>query len=156
MNDIRHDLKEFYPLKSLFEQLFGKKDYQKMKENHSLSDWKKMSIKLLKAIQLCIDETVRIADEDFFNEVKYTIENGIELINLAENAPNLFAYLSTILAKLNFIQLGFLPNRINRQSVSLHKQNWNLSTFRSVQYVQTKKQKVNLEEFKKTTTPNSV
>jgi hypothetical protein len=70
MNVIRYDMSQFYPLKAVFEQIFGKRAYRKLKETATLSDWKVETKKLLKAIELSIVETVKVADADFHEEAK--------------------------------------------------------------------------------------
>lgn len=141
MNDIRYDMSQFYPLKAVFEQVLGERTYQKLKETATLSDWKTETRKLLRAIELSIAETVKVADAEFHQEVKQILELGHSLIKSTKEISELFASLSAILTRLVFLQIGFIPNNHQMESVSLSQKNWNLACVRSVQYVQSIEQK---------------
>ena len=52
---IRYDMSQFYSMKDVLEQLFGKRVYLRLKETASLKDWKDSTIKLLNAIP-CLGE----------------------------------------------------------------------------------------------------
>jgi hypothetical protein len=51
---LRYDMQQFYSMKVVLEQLFGKPTYQRLKETASLKDWKDSTSKLLRAIELSI------------------------------------------------------------------------------------------------------
>lgn len=141
MNGIRYDMSQFYPLKAAFEQVLGKRTYRKLKETANLSDWKAETKKLLKAFELSIKETVKVADAEFYQEVKQILELGVSHIKSAKEISELFASLSATLIRLAFLQVGYLPAHDRLESVSLTQKNWNLACVRSVQYVQSTEQK---------------
>lgn len=141
MNDIRYDMSQFYPLKAALEQVLGKRTYRKLKETATLSDWKVETKKLLKAIELSIIETVKVADEDFYKEAKQILELGHAHIKSTKEISELFAILSATLTRLAFLQIGYIPAHDRVESVSLTQKNWNLTCVRSVQYVQSAEQK---------------
>jgi hypothetical protein len=144
---IRHDMSQFYPLKDAMECILGHKTYMRLKETATLSDWKKESKKLLNAIELAVNQTVEIADEDFYKEIHRVLELGRECIPLAENAADLFSYLSATLARLTFLQIGLIPSR-HLKVRPLIPRYWKLSAIRSVQYVQNENQKQTAREMK--------
>lgn len=144
---MRHDMSQFYPLKAILEDILGKKTYSKLKETGTLSDWKEETLKLLNAIELAIRETVKIADQDFHDEAKQILELGRKLIPLAKDVADLFSYVSATLAKVVFLQIGYIPS-YHIESRPLREKNWILSCIRSVQYVQTEEQKRTAKEMK--------
>lgn len=148
MTDIKYDLSQFYPMKAVVEQTLGKCAYLKLKETATLSDWKREMKKLISAIELSINETVKIADEDFFAEVKQIIDTGHSYIQGAKDIADLFSYLSATLTRLVFLQIGYVPNRCHLKSVPLIKRNWVLSGVRSVQYVQSEEQREAAQKIK--------
>jgi hypothetical protein len=141
MSGIRYDMSQFYPLKAVFEQILGKRAYRKLKETATLSDWKVETKKLLKAIELSIEETVKVADADFYKEAKQVLELGHAHIKSAKDISDLFASLSATLTRIVFLQIGYIPAHDRVESVSLTPKNWNLACVRSVQYVQCTEQK---------------
>ena len=141
MNGIRYDMSQFYPLKAAFEQILGKRSYRKLKETAGLSDWKVETTKLLKAIELSIVETVKVADTEFYEEANQIIELGRVHIKNAKDISELFASLSATLTRIVFLQIGYIPAHGRVESVSLTQKNWNLACVRSVQYVQSTAQK---------------
>mgnify|MGYP001608505597 FL=1 len=141
MNGIRYDMSQFYPLKAAFEQILGKRSYRKLKETAGLSDWKVETTKLLKAIELSIVETVKVADTEFYEEANQIIELGRVHIKNAKDISELFASLSATLTRIVFLQIGYIPAHGRVESLSLIQKNWNLACVRSVQYVQSTAQK---------------
>jgi hypothetical protein len=141
MTQIRYDMSQFYSLKAVYEEILGKRSYRKLKETATLRDWKVETGKLLKAIELSIEEaTVKIADADFHSEAKELLRLGSSLINSARDISGLFASLAATLIRLSFLQVGFIPRNFP-ESVRLTPKDWVLSFVRSVQYVQTLEQK---------------
>jgi len=141
MNGIRYDMSQFYQLKAAFEQILGKRAYRKLKETAGLADWKVETTKLLKAIELSIIETVKVADTEFYEEANQILELGCAHIKSAKDISELFASLSATLTRIVFLQIGYIPAHGQVESVSLSQKNWNLSRVRSVQYVQSAAQK---------------
>lgn len=141
MNGIRYDMSQFYPLKAALEQILGNRTYRKLKETATLSDWRLETKKLLKAIELSINETVRVADAEFHTETKAILELGQTHITAAKEISELFASLAATLTRLAFLQIGYIPTHHGIESISLAQKNWNLSYVRSVQFVQSVEQK---------------
>ena len=141
MNAIRSDMSQFYPLKAALEQILGERTYRKLKETATLPDWKLETKKLLKAIELSIIETVKVADADFYTEAKEILELGHAHIKSAKEISELFASLSATLTRLVFLQIDYIPAHHRVESISLAQKNWNFSCVRSVQYVQSIAQK---------------
>lgn len=133
-------MSQFYPLKAVFEQLFGKRCYQRLKETADLADWKAETLRLLRAIEVALDTTVQVADDGWREEVKQVLDLGRSHISGAESATDLFASLSATLGRLVFLQIGYLPTRSSLETVSLAPRYWKLDAVRSVQYVQSKSQ----------------
>lgn len=141
MNGLRYDMSQFYPLKAALEEILGKSTYRKLKETATLSDWKLETKKLLKAIELSIIETVKVADVEFYKEAKEILELGRTHIKSAKEISELFASLSAALTRLAFLQIGYIPAHGRVESAILAQKNWNLSCVRTVQYVQSIDQK---------------
>jgi hypothetical protein len=141
MNGIRYDMSQFYPLKAAFEQILGKRTYRKLKETATLSDWKVETKKLLKAIELSLTETVKVADAEFHKEAKQILDLGCAHTKSAKDISELFAGLSATLTRVVFLQIGYIPAHDRVESISLTQKNWNLACVRSVQYVQSSEQK---------------
>lgn len=138
---IRYNMSQFYPLKAALDQILGKRTYRRLKETADFSDWKREITKLLKAIELSIIETVKVADAEFHTEVKQILELGRAQTKGAKEISELFAALSATLTRLTFLQIGFMHGHHNVELVPLAQKNWNLSCVRSVQYVQSVEQR---------------
>ena len=140
MNDIRHDMSQFYPMKATLEQLFGHRCYMKLKESADLNDWKHEIKRLLRAIKVAVDTTVQIADQEWRSEVSDIVQLGQNHVDNAKSISDLFAHLSSTLTRLVFLQLGHIPNHQRAEVVPFIAKNWQLDGFRSVQYVQSSEQ----------------
>ena len=142
---IRYDMSQFYSMKDVLEQLFGKRVYLRLKETASLKDWKDSTIKLLNAILLASESSTAVADDDWRNEITDAVELGVKLISSADHISDLFSSLAATLTQIVFVQIGCMPNhRSEQKTVRLTKEWWTLSHFRSVQYVQSEAQKAAL------------
>jgi len=128
---------QFYPMKAVLEQLFGRRCYKKLKETGTLKDWKAESNRLLRAIEVAIYTTVEIADPEWRPDIKSELDSGRRHIDGAETITSLFANLSATLTRLVFLQLGCFPSRCTAEVVPVVATNWRLNSLRSVQYVQT-------------------
>jgi hypothetical protein len=148
LDDIPHDLSFAYTLKAAFEDILGPEAFRKLKECDELRIWKSESGRLLRASLIAFRETVEISDDAFRKEMEDTINSGIQTIRSAKSINQLFSSLAAAYARLSFLQLGLGPNRW-RGSGSLKKHDWKLSGYRTVQYVQTERQKRNLETIEK-------
>jgi hypothetical protein len=138
---IRAQLEHLYPVKALIEKLFGKAAFMKIKMGGSMNDWRDAATKLLDAIGLSVKSTVKIADEDWFKEIAETVTRSKTRIREADTIDGLLSYLVQGLAELVFIQLGNFPMHRISQTTPLTPKWWTLTGYRSVQYVQTDKQK---------------
>jgi hypothetical protein len=144
---IRYDMSQFYSMKDVMEQLFGKRAYLRLKETASLKDWKNSTIKLLNAILLASKSSIAVADDDWRNEITDTVKLGVKLISSADHISDLFSSLAATLTAIAFVQIGCMPNHRSQQKiVPLKKEWWTLSHFRSVQYVQSGAQKAALAQ----------
>lgn len=142
---IRYDMSQFYSMKDVMEQLFGKRAYLRLKETASLKDWKDSSIKLLNAILLATESSIAVADDDWRSEMKDAAKRGITLISSADHISDLFSCLAATLTRIVFVQIGCMPNhRSQQKAVRLTKEWWILSQFRSVQYIQSEAQRAAL------------
>ena len=139
--ELKHDLSQHYPLKAAFEQVFGKSAFAELKECSDFKIWKKHCLKLLSAIGVAVHETVKIVDEEWFEEIDVHLEHGKEITKTAKSADELFASLSATLMRIVFLQIGFVPRRHSMDKVPLSKEYWKLDSVRSVQYVQSKEQR---------------
>jgi hypothetical protein len=139
-------MQQFYPMKATLEELFGRRCYRRLKETADLSDWKAETNRLLSAIQLSLDTTVEVVDEEWRLDVKRVIDLGRSHIKSCKSITDLFADLSAILTRLVFIQLGVLPPRRNIENVPLSPKYWRATRYRSVHYIQTRVQQGNVEQ----------
>jgi hypothetical protein len=140
--DIQHDMSQFYPLKDVLEQLFGKATYDRVKETAGLREWKAETTKLLKAIEIAISATVQVADDAWRDEIRDILKLGRRHIATSRSVTALFAHLSATLTRLVFIQIGFLPlGHYRDRVVPLTAKRWKLDPVRTVQYVQSADQR---------------
>jgi hypothetical protein len=139
---IQPRLEHLYAIKALIEKLFGPAEFLKIKMGGSMSDWRKAGMKLLDAIELAVKSTAEVADSDWFEEVATTTKNGKERVQKAETIDSLLSHLVAVLAELVFIQLGNFPlHRPLHKTTPLTRDWWTLTGYRSVQYVQSNRQK---------------
>jgi len=152
---IRYDMSQFYSMKDVMEQLFGRRAYLRLKETASLKDWKDSTIKLLRAILLASESSIAVADDDWRNEITDVVKLGVKLISSADHISDLFSSLAATLTQIAFVQIGCMPNhRSQQKTVPLTKEWWTIRHFRSVQYVQSEAQKaalVQMQENRKAT-----
>ena len=139
-----HDMSHMYALKSAIEDLLGKKAWLDLKETTSAATWRRYVLKLFDAIELSVDATVHVKDEDWMQEVRSNLNHGRDLAKIAESPEDAIAALSATLLHQVFLQLGSSRSRKMENSVPLKASNWDFSAFRSVQYVQTPQQKESL------------
>lgn len=132
---------KYLSLKSKFEDLFGTTAWYSLKESTSVSEWKKYSIKSLKALKVSIEQSVKHYDSEWIGEVEDNINNGIEHIKSKNTIDEVIASLAATLLGLSFLQIGFSPKRSGTNDVSLRKDNWKLDMFRSAAYLQSIEQK---------------
>jgi hypothetical protein len=141
---LRHDMSHLYALKSAIEDALGNRAWLDLKETTSTTTWKRYVVKLLNAIELSIETTVQIRDEEWMDEIRSNLEHGRELARIAKTPEDAIAALSGTLLRQVFLQLGRAPSRKTTASVPLKPEKWDFSGFRSVQYVQSPQQKEDL------------
>ncbi len=140
--ELRYDMSQFYPLKAALEELLGHRVYLRLKETATVRDWKDELQRLLRAIKIAIKSIVEIADDDWFADIDGVLELGKTEIGESKTATELFASLSATLARLVFLQIGFLPlRRQQMKTIPLTKEWWTLRSVRTVQFVQNNKQR---------------
>lgn len=139
-----HDMSHMYALKSAVEDLLGNQAWLDLKETTSTATWRRYVLKLLDAIELSIETTVLVKDENWMQEVRSNLNHGRELARIAQSPEDAIAALSGTLLRQVFLQLGTAPNRQTVKAVPLKASHWDFSGFRSVQYVQTPQQKEDL------------
>ncbi|HCG5558758.1 TPA: hypothetical protein ACX3GK_004562, partial [Vibrio parahaemolyticus] len=140
--NMEHSLETAYPLKSMMESVFGRKAWLDLKHCQDLGIWKKYSKRLISAVEVSIKSTVKVADDDWFDELSLEFEHGKKCIDSAGSLDVLFANLAACLANISFLQIGMIPQRHSENNVAARQgESWNLSAFRTVQYVQTQEQK---------------
>jgi hypothetical protein len=140
MEDIRHDMSQYYPMKAVLEQLFGRRCYMKLKETADLKEWKVECKRLLRAVEVSIEATVEIADTEWRSEIAGVLELGRRHLASARSITSMFAHLSATLTRIVFLQIGQLPSRGNVEAIPVVAKNWCLNAHRSVQYIQTVEQ----------------
>jgi len=150
MTDIRADLHQYYPMKAVFEEILGKASFMKVKDYGPLKNWKAETVRLLKAVALSINATVEIADEEWKEEINAEIEHGILRAESSSEIDELFSGLAATLAKVVFLQIGFVPRgHRSVERVALTPRNWKLNPVRSVQYVQNEQQRATQKRLQK-------
>lgn len=144
MNKIlKHDISQYHFLKATFEKLFGRNAWYEIKECTSVSKWNKYCQKTLSALEIAAKETVTVFDDEWMDTLSDEINKGKEKIENAITIDEILATLSGTLIRISFHQLGHFPDRQMIKSITLNKRYWNLNSYRSVQYVQSKDQKEN-------------
>ena len=140
-------IERYYALKAIFERIWGEGTYLDLKHCSDLKVWKRYCERTLRATALVVSDTVRIADDEWRNEMAEIVEHGIGRVKSAEAFDELFQCLAATYVEASFLQLGFMPNR-HRSRARLRKGDWCLDGFRSVQYVQSAEQKDHLTKRK--------
>jgi len=133
---LRADESQYVAIKTVSEQLLGRKAWYDLKECTSMVVWKKYVIKLLRAVKLAVQETVHVRDDAWFGELSDFVERGLEDTRKSKSIDELFSRLAAALLRISFLQVGVFPDRSKSQEVPLRRDHWRLSAFRSVQYVQ--------------------
>jgi hypothetical protein len=75
---LKHQMSQFYSLKSTMEALFGHPMYMELKETTDLAIWRKAMKKLLDAVEISIKHSVKIADPDWHKAVESVLNHGRE------------------------------------------------------------------------------
>jgi len=132
-------------LKSALEDLLGSEEWYKLKDFRGLGVWKKSLLRALKVSKVAIEGTIEIYDEDWRVEAYAIIERGKSDLCSATTISEAFSNFSACYMRLSFHQLGLMPRKtgIKFQSRAIPS-SWQLNAHRSVQYVQSEKQKLRL------------
>jgi hypothetical protein len=139
---VRPDISQFYPFKDAIERFLGHSEFMKIKDIGGYKALKAAVLRLLRQIEISNEATVTVVDEAWRTEVADIFAHGRDRIEICKTAGDLFACLSATLAELCLLQIGLVPNqRMRKKPLPLKVQNWNLASFRSVQYVQSDAQK---------------
>jgi hypothetical protein len=135
-NDDFMPIERYYALKSTFERIWGKGTYLDLKHCSDLRVWKRYCERTLQATELAAAETVRIADDQWHQDLSEIIQNGTAGVKAAKSFDDLFQYFAATYAEISFHQIGFMPSIHLATRSQLRQGNWRLDRFRSVQYVQ--------------------
>ena len=129
---------KYLVLKSALESIFGSAAWYALKESNHVPTWRKYGIKTLQCIELSIDATVEIADEEWKQEIRNVISDGIARLKIDKEIDEIISTLAGTLIRVSFNQIGLMPNRKGSpKPVTLKKELWVLNPFRSVVYLQT-------------------
>jgi hypothetical protein len=132
-----NEYSKFLPVKSAIEDLFGKEAWYALKESNSIPDWKKYCSNTLKALRLSIQESVQHFDPEWIKEIDQEVARGLESIKRNSTIEDVIASLAGALINISFLQVGFMPRRKGQDvKITLRKENWDLSLYRSVIYLQ--------------------
>lgn len=140
MSHPKHDISYYYSLKAAIEQILGSKAWYELKECTSLPTWRKYLLRVLSAIRISIEESVRVRDDEWLEAVQGNLKHGEELIKSAKDFDELLSGFSATLLRSVFWQVGLCPTRPAAAKVSLRRQDWRLDRHRSVQVIQTLEQ----------------
>ncbi|MCZ8280142.1 MAG: hypothetical protein O9313_17560 [Acetobacteraceae bacterium] len=137
-------LEQHYALKHAFERLWGDEAFLELKHSSDIKTWKRHCQRTLQATRIAVSDTVQVADSVWHETFLAIVDHGLRRIEGAAQLDELFQDFAATYMELSFHQLGFFPNKASRSSRPLRKGTWQLSHFRSVQYVQTECQKQHL------------
>ena len=137
---VRTDVSQHHAIETTFEQTFGNEVLLDLKECTSIAAWKKYTTKVLRAMRLAVEETTQVRDDAWFAEISEHIEHGLRITESAKSIDELLSGLSATLIRVVFLQIGMFPNRSEFPKVTLTRANWRLDKFRTVQYIQSRKQ----------------
>ena len=108
---LKHDLSHQYAFKSEIEELLGSNAWYDLKETTSLAPWRKYIMKLLKAIQLSIYESIEVTDADWLKTVEDNIAHGEQKAKSSQDIDELLSCFTATLLRQVFLQIGGVPNR---------------------------------------------
>jgi len=141
---MKYNEEDSYVLKDFVGRLFGNSAWLEIKHATDVKTWKKYASKILSVIEFSKENTVMVADEQWFEVWGKIIAEGKDDLKSLTTVEQIFSSLATILAKISFLQLGKIPDNYRSKKVSMRdKSIWRLDEYRSVQYVQDNDQKAN-------------
>lgn len=138
-------IEKFYAMKATLERIWGKDTYADLKHCSDLKVWKKYLQRTLEAIKLAISDTVKVADPEWREGATGILDMGSKRLHDSTEFDDLFQVFAATLTELSFHQIGLCPVRNLSNRATLRKGDWNLSAYRSVQYVQSEEQKERLQ-----------
>jgi hypothetical protein len=142
MPETRFDQSQYHAMKAVFEEVLGRESFAKVKDYGSIKAWRTESKRLLKAVSISLAATVQVYDDEWMAELQSHIQRGISLVESCSELDELFSILAATLARVTFLQIGFLPvGHRNIDRVPLTPSQWKLDPVRSVQYVQNDEQR---------------
>ena len=141
MSEVRFDLAQYYSMKAVIEQVLGRNAFRKLKDAGSLKDWIEECSRLLKALSISISASVLVADKEWREEIERILVDGIRSVEESPSVDELFARMSATLVRSSFLQVGQVPRSHLMARAKLMPAEWRLTSFRTVQYVQTAEQK---------------
>ena len=116
---LRHDISQYYTLKSAIEQLLGHQAWLDLKECTSFTTWRTYILKLIEAIRVSIHESVEIKDEAWMIEVNKNLDHGKKMAKSSKNIEELLSAFTATLLRQVFLQIGIIPNRASTHKVTL-------------------------------------
>lgn len=156
MHEIRADLSQYYASKALFERVLGRSAFARVKTDGSLAAWRDNYCKLLRAIAISAEATVKVCDEEWTSEVSVLLTHGIGRLKVAKTIDEIHAGAAATLGELAFLQLGFVPQGHRLcENVPLVPRNWELTPVRTVQYVQSSAQRATQARLRKRGSKNA-
>ncbi|QXZ08704.1 hypothetical protein KUF54_11590 [Comamonas sp. Y33R10-2] len=142
MSEIRSNLSQYYASKALFETVLGRDAFVRVKDFGSLAAWRENYSKLLGAIRVSVEATVKICDEEWKSQVALLLTHGLDGVKTAKSIDEIHASAAATLGELAFLQLGFVPlGHRTCKNIPLVPKNWDMSPVRTVQYVQSPTQR---------------
>lgn len=134
-------------LKFTLERLLGREEWYRLKDHRGIKPWRKACLRALRGSLCAIDASVRVADASWREEAKHIVQTGIDQVGGIDDLTELCALLAATYLELSFHQFGLMPNRSGQTKVRSVPAHYDLSAFRSVQYVQTEEQAKRLARY---------
>ncbi len=134
---------DFY-FSTLVENLFGTKDYKRIKSHNDKTSAKRYYLKIIKSVKFAIEETVTLTDNAHKEELTRTIQDFISSIKEANSLDELDQRMIALQSELIFLLIGFFPRRLGSEKIINKRSLWKLDLYRQIQYTQTTDQKKNI------------
>jgi len=133
-----------YYFSTLIENLYGTKDYKKIKSYNNIVSAKKYFLKIVKSIKFAIEETLTLTDRVHKEELLRTILETESTVKNAKSFDELDQQMIAKQSELIFLLIGFFPRRLGSDKIINKRNQWKLDLYRQIQYTQTIDQKKNL------------
>jgi hypothetical protein len=128
----------------LMSQLFGSQTFHGFCNlQHSEKSWKGHLNRILRTIRKAIEANTTVADQYYRRRLAGMCEQGMEDIGDAPGTQRANLAMIECLVRLVFMLLGRMPSNFFRKHVTI-RQDWRLSTYRTLVYTQTEAQKLRL------------